>query len=264
MLVATNNRGASGARGVEVGQARDPYIRVHQVLQIHHATAPSRNAVSLLDEPETLDDCLIAMSANIARHHLKAPFQWVNYDQVESVMEEARRPGSGKNYPYTREQLFAPIKVVLAEAVPIRAVLTFEPCYPWQAKLATRVPGQRLWMVYAAVAVLNSRFGKAYYSGLLARATLKSATPHGLKISALRHLPVARAEWEDEELGKVVDLTHQLIALYEGREECLPTIRQHARARPLTGWQPTTRPCSRNTSTPWTLGWRMRFGNCSD
>src|SRR5205085_2413288 len=99
-------------------------------------------------------------------------------------------------------------------------------------KLATRVPGQRLWLVYAAVAVLNSRFGEAYYRALLGQTLLKAAAPHGLKIQALKQIPVARADWEYEELGKVVDLTHQLSALHEGREEALPLIREHSGASP--------------------------------
>ena len=54
-------------------------------------------------------------------------------------MKATRQSGPGHNYPYPRERVFAPVKVVLAEAFPIRALLTFAPCYPWQAKLATRV-----------------------------------------------------------------------------------------------------------------------------
>lgn len=217
-------RGAGGNVGTEAGESRDPFVRLREVLQIHHATAPGRNALDFREHPETLDDCLIATTAGIAPYCLRGPFRWAEYPRIAAAMHSARESGRGHNAPYRREWVFAPVKVVLAETVPIRAALVFEPCYPWQAKLATRQPGMQLWMVYAAVAVLNSQYSKALYEERLSKIRLRSAKPHGLKLEALKRMPVARVDWEYEELAQVADLAHQMIALHEGRVECLDLI----------------------------------------
>src|SRR5947207_3228564 len=105
MQDATTARGREDKKGKAEAQSPGPFVLLQDVLQIHHATAPSQVAVSHLDAPETLDDCLIATAASIARYHLKAPHQWVNYEEIQAAMKATRQSGPGHNYPYPRERV---------------------------------------------------------------------------------------------------------------------------------------------------------------
>ncbi len=80
--------------------------------------------------------------------------------------------------------------------------------------------------MYAACAALNSRYGLACYRLNKKLLQLRSEKPHGVNLTAAREIPVARQNWEWNELNEVAALTHQLGALYDAEHEALPKLTQ--------------------------------------
>jgi hypothetical protein len=195
----------------------DPFVRLKQVLKIHHAHPP-RGGAREFTEPESPDDCFVVRTRNIRQYHLEGRLKRVRYQEIRTRFAEARLQGS-KLAPYAPAEVFAPAKVVVAEVTdPIRAVLTFHPVYPWQNKLATLLPGVPLSLAYAAVAVLNSRYGETLYGEALAEHPPRSKSPHGPKVHALYRVKIAKRGREERYLWPVVQLAYQLHALHEARQ----------------------------------------------
>lgn len=211
----------------------DPYIRVKHIFKFRTAHPPPRVDLSAAAVPErheasSLDDCLQLRSSNVARYGIAGEPRWVNFEEIDIAFDQAWGMGKGKQLrPFTREEAFAPVKLVVADHFnPIRASLVWGPAYAWQCKLAPLAEGQHLWYAYASVAVLNSRYGRAWYTRLTRAAKLRSAKPHGVKIPILRDIPILKKGFEDSVLVRVVGLTHQLMALHEARQECPPLFHE--------------------------------------
>lgn len=212
----------------------DRFLRIGDILELLHCHPPSQPVI-LRDEPEEADDCLIVKRSNIQHFGLTGAMKWACYRDVTDRFAEMRAAGSNHLSPYSREDVFAPVKIVLAETDSplLRAAVVYEPAYPWQNKLGIPKPGQRLWLVYAACAALNSRYGLACCRLNKKPLTLRSKNPPGVNLKAAREIPVARQNWEWNELTEVAALTHQLGALYDAEHEALPELTQQD---PTNGW----------------------------
>ena len=220
MPILADSGSVVGVQPDEPGE-EDRYIRIKDVLELRHQHPP-KGGVTRRSEPDSLDDCLILKQKNIQRFCFRGPLSWACYEEIAEGFRDGR---SGRLRPYSRAAVFAPVKVVLAESDrPIRAVLTYGPVYPWQNKLATLREGQRLWLAYAAVAVLNSNFGGQFYRKYLLQNPTCSKKRHGLSKAAVVRVPVAKRDYTFEELGKVVDLTYQRQALAEACEACVSQL----------------------------------------
>jgi hypothetical protein len=210
----------------------DPYYRVDDILSIRTAHPPSRidknvPVVQERPQPETDDDCMVLHAPQIQQYRIEGEPSWASHAEILSAFQKMweREKGNGLR-PYYAEEVFAPVKIVFAEASqvaePIRAALAWGPVYPWQSKLATLKPEQPLWRAYASVAVLNSRYGLAWYRRLLRERPPRSERPHGLKVNALKRVPIAKRGYNPDVLERVVEMAHQLSTLFEARQECLP------------------------------------------
>lgn len=208
---------------LEDTEAEERFIRVEHVLDLPRKHPPSDFESKFKTEPTTLDDFIVARQRNIQAFHLRGPFQWADYRDVEARFRQMIAEGKGLR-PYPPSQVFAPIKVLLAEHDrPIRATLAYEPVFAWNQKLATLKPGQQVWLAYAAVAVLNSELGLSFYREELEKVPVRARRRHGLNIDAVRRVPVARHDYTYEQLGEVAELTHQLITLHQAQSEFLAT-----------------------------------------
>ena len=200
----------------------DQYVRLGQVLDFTRAHAPPRTRVAHDAEPLTNDHCLIIPQADIQQFHLAGGLKWASYEAVTAAFAQARAAGTrSHNAPYAKVRVFAAVKVIVAERPnPIRALLAWEPVYPWRGILGTLMPDQRLWFAYAAVGLLNSPLGQALYDREL-RAMGLVSRPDGLDKDALGRVPVALATYEEAALNQVARLTSQIAALYEAERECV-------------------------------------------
>lgn len=228
MPVLLERGGAVYADGAS-GAFEDPYLRVRHVLAVRTAHPPTsvrtgEPAVGQREEPETLDDCMLLRAAHIQKYRIEGTPKWASHADILSAFQEMHCAGRGIGLrPYWREEVFAPVKVVFAETGGpdiLRAALAWGPVYPWQNKLATLVPGQPLALAYAAVGVLNSRYGLAWYRRILRENPPRAHNPHGLKVKALNRVPLARRDYPEQVLQAVAVYTHQLMALHEGLWEC--------------------------------------------
>lgn len=198
------------------------HIRLGEVLEFRRAHIPPSVRVGVEPEPRSNDHCLFLRQGDIQPFHPARADHWVSYKDIEDAFSEARANSSrSHNAPYSRDQVFAAVKVVLAERPnPIRALLAWEPVYPARGILGVLRPGQRLWLGYAAVGVLNSPFGQALYD-LELRARGRTTRKDGLDKEALNAIPIALLSYEEDALHQVASLTCQIAALYEARRECV-------------------------------------------
>lgn len=213
----TAREGKSVVPPSPVTRADERYIRVRDILTIGRKNFPS-GAVPIRAEPETLDDCRLVEGAEIEQFRFTGDERWASYPEI---VAEFKRPRDTSGIsPYFYEEVFAPLKVVIRDQVyPIRAVLTYEPVYPIRGKLGVPRPGQPLALVYAAVAVLNSYLGQAWYREQVSKRD-SPPRPGTAYVDALRGLPVARRDYVPERLDLAAQLTHQVVTLYEAEREC--------------------------------------------
>jgi len=223
MPLAVDIGGAAGPPLTSEGLG-DRFIRIAEVLQVMRKHPPSQG-VPTAPDAEQSDDCMILHQQNIQSYRIEGEVAWASHSEILRVFDEWKGQGT-HNRPYLHSEVFAPVKVVLAEwDDPIRAALVWGPVYPWQNKLGLLRPGQPLWRAYASVAVLNSKYGQAYYRAFLKSNPPKATKPHGLKAAAVNQIPIARRGHAPAELDRVAELAHQMMALHEAAEECLPRLR---------------------------------------
>ncbi|HET6386912.1 MAG TPA: DUF433 domain-containing protein [Armatimonadota bacterium] len=202
----------------------DPYIRLGEILRLRRTHLPQKE-LRLKAEPESIDDCRIVAQAETTQYHFRGTPRWLAYVDVEEWRDH-RRSQLSHTRPPTREDVFAPVKIVLAEHDwPIRAVLSYEAICPTRAKMGILGPGSSLWLAYAALAVLNSAVGQGLYREMLEEQEGRSRTPSGLSMSVLRQMPVAARNAPEGQLARVAHAAHQVTALYEAQEECRADFR---------------------------------------
>jgi hypothetical protein len=207
-----------GPPGVGARPVRDePFVRIGDILRIRRKNWPPRagDLVELVEERESLDFCRVVEGEEIEQFRFSGPQRWADFSAIEQAFPRPRI--SSGNSPYTRDWVFAPLKVVIRDQDnPIRAVLSYEPVYPKRAKLAVPMPGQSVHRVYAAVGVLNSAIGQAYYRKYLGR-PLSGDSAYA---AILRQLPVAHQDHSPDELELAAQLAYQVITLYQAQAEC--------------------------------------------
>lgn len=192
-------------------------LRVGDVLDFGRGHPPARRSVEEYGERRGLDDCLVVRQRNIRPFHLAGALSWVSYEAVRRAFESGE--GRSHNSPWARTTVFAPVRVVLAEHPRLRALLSYEPIYPWRGKVGTPRPGVPLWLAYAAVGVLNSSSGQRAYEAELAQLGLQSSES-GVALSALERIPVARVGYHPQDLRDVAALVHGIGTLYEAQADC--------------------------------------------
>src|SRR5439155_8859057 len=103
------------------------------------------------------------------------------YHEIVAAIRRRRAQGSpAKLAAYRRDQVFAPLKVLIAEHDrPLRAALVREPTYPNRAKLATLRPGRSAGMLYATLGMLNSDIGWALYRDIIRDGRGRVSVPDG-------------------------------------------------------------------------------------
>lgn len=216
--------GATGASLAQLATSDGDYIRVGEILDFRRAHPPTVPVAERTDRL-TSDDCLVVRQRNIQPFRITGEPRWTGYGAIVGAFATMRRQGRSSHIaPYAADAVFAPVKVVVAERPdPLRAILTYEPVYPWRGRLGTLLPGTRLWLAYAAVASINSSLGRISYREFLERSARRSPN-HGLDKEALDSIPVARREYDERHLRAVAGLACQVSALYEAGRECQMTF----------------------------------------
>ena len=210
------------------------FVVLGDVLDFHRGHLPGTGLTPHPDRDD-LDDCLLTPQRHVRQFEFSGPEQWVNYGQILDVFVERKRAGAkAHTWPFRREVVFAPIKLVLAETDnPLRAVLTYSPVYPGRGKIATLRAGQSVWMAYAALGVLNCAIGQAYYLANLRRMKGLDRCPHGPRVDVLSSIPVAVRGYRSRDLREVARLAYQVSTLHEAAVEVsiarerIPTMREH-------------------------------------
>lgn len=213
--------------------ADDPFIRVGEVFDFRRSHLPSVEFTEVAEQL-TLDHCHTLRQADIQQFRTVRTPRWADYNEIAAAYQEQLAAGSqSHNRPFPRERAFAPVNLVVAEAYPpIRATMVFHPIYPGRAKVGTFIPGQRLWLAYAAVAVLNSERGRCEYEHWYRELEKKEPARDNISAKALRKIPVANKEYRREQLYAVAHLACQLSGLYEAEHECrtkFPTQIEHTK-----------------------------------
>ncbi len=197
----------------------DPYLLLKQVL--HLRRAHFRSSVELVSRPRTADDCLVVASDGIRPYHLTAAEPWANYDEIAgSFTREPGQPRLAHTASYSREFVFAPVKVVVGEQDdPLRAAIAYESLYLRRGKIGVLRPGQPVAMAYCAIAVLNSAIGTALYHRLHRRIHGAPPSEFGVSMKVLEQMPVCHREAPVEQVRVVARLAHQLSALCQAERE---------------------------------------------
>lgn len=217
--------GVTGLATVQIETSDGEYIRVGDILHFRRAHPPTLPVLERA-ERHTLDDCVVIRQRNIQPFRIAGRPMWTHYDEIVGAFEEMKRQGGRSHItPYPPDEVFAPVKVVVAERPePLRSFITYEPAYPWRGRLGTLAPGTPLWLAYAAVAVINSSLGRSFYRGYPG-ASARRSSKHGLDKDALDSIPVARRGYEERQLLAVAELACQVSTLYEAERECRTTFR---------------------------------------
>lgn len=209
-------------------ESRD-FILIGDVLEIvrhHPPVARVMEGIEEESEQLSIEHCVVARQKDIQAFHLAGELSWIDYSAL--IRRVRLQDGAGRTThisPYAEAEVFAPLKLVIAERpTPIRCVLTYLPVYPWRGMLGLMRPGHHVWMVYAAAAVLNSKWGESLYELLHWAEHGREPSKHGLDKAVLNQIPVARANHRWEDLRAVAELAHQISAIYEAQRECIATF----------------------------------------
>lgn len=223
-LVGTRGGGRDAPGGE--GDPGERHLLLRDVLKLTRNHPPPLPILEH-EAPAAPDHCLFARQRNIQPYRFVDSPSWVSYAEARDLFRQAKEQGSTSHVaPFAHDAVFAPLKVVLADRDrPLRAVLTAEPVYPARGWLGTLLPGQRPWLAYAAVAVLNSGLGQQYYDQL--RGIPSGETGADLEKELLEQLPVARRDFTDPELRQVARLCRQLHLLYQAEAACRRSFLAH-------------------------------------
>ncbi|HET6387330.1 MAG TPA: hypothetical protein VFJ58_28400 [Armatimonadota bacterium] len=205
---------------LEIRRARLPSDRVRlfgDSLEIRGPNGSERR-VTLAPERRGPNDCRIVTPSGIQPFHFSGAGRWADFDEIREALGREAREASG----FSRDVVFAPLKIVITDQgrnQPVRAVLTHDPVYPQRGRLARLLPGQTLWMTYAALGLLNSAIGQALYQDLMDQHADQTSSSDDRAIDALTGLPLAPRRYDRVELERVSHLVFQVSTLYEARSE---------------------------------------------
>ncbi len=197
------------------------FLLLGEVLEVHRGHY-LRPAAPLSTTPSDLDDCCVVQPQHVHAFHVAGRDAWTSYNSICDAFKQARSAGSRSHITPVREGVvFSPVKLLLAERDrPLRAALFHPPAYPTRSKVLVPRQGQSSWMAYAALAVLNSAIGQALYHHVLTEARNHAHSPDGPPRQVLLDLPIATRNYAEQQLERVVSLTHQITTLYEAQQEC--------------------------------------------
>lgn len=222
MVTSTSSTSSSDiAEGMSQRAPTRRHTLLGDVLEIRRQHFPSLS-VALSDRRVTLDHCRVLHGEEIQQFRFTGQELWADYNEIAAKFAERKAAGGrAKTRPYAREVVFAPVKIVLAEQdEPLRAVLTYEPVYPRRGKLALLRPGQPLAMTYAAVGVINSAIGQAYFRKLLREETGLPRSRDGISKEILAQLPLSHADAPAGQIDVVARLACKAAAIHEAEREC--------------------------------------------
>jgi hypothetical protein len=196
------------------------YITLGDLVELrrNHARAVD---VAVSHEPRSVDDCRLVDMNQVQSFRLVGPERWINFEEMRQALREWRQQHKTNITAYKREYVFAPVKLIIhVQDRPLRAALSYDPIFPRRGQIGIPKPGYDLGLLYAALAMLNSPVGQAFYRQRLLKMAGKNQSRDGLDLEALKDLPIARRGYPDEALGGVADLAYQVSTLYEAQDDC--------------------------------------------